>query len=308
MLRETFIKTQEVIMIKKQLKQAGILFLLAILLVVFMGGCAGTGKKAIWGDPQSGLILTYRMQDNQVLQYRTSSGQDQTVEIMGQSNTNKSSSSLKFSVKSKGLKENNLVLGITVDDMKIAVKSMMGDMTPDMKSVIGKDFEMTLSSLGKEIKLSGAKSLTYSLGMLGDRNIDSAFKSIFPDLSNKPVKIGESWTTKEVVKDEGGGMNVTVAMENINTLEGLETVNGMECVKIVSKATGTLSGEGQQGGQELTVKGEIKGSSTWYFAYKEGVFVKSTGQSTSKGSVEVVAQNMTLPMTSVSKSEISLIK
>ena len=86
-------------MIKKQLKQAGILFMPAILIAAFMGGCAGTGKKAVYGDPQSGLILTYRMQDNQVLQYQSSSKQDQTLEIMGQSNENKTYSNFKFSVK-----------------------------------------------------------------------------------------------------------------------------------------------------------------------------------------------------------------
>lgn len=295
-------------MIKKQLKQAGILFMLAILIAAFMGGCAGTGKKAVYGDPQSGLILTYRMQDNQVLQYQSSSKQDQTLEIMGQSNENKTYSNFKFSVKAKGLKENNLLLGIIINDMKFNFKSMMGEMNPDMKSIIGKDFEMTLSPMGKEIGLSGTESLTYDLGIAGERNIDSSFKSIFPDLSDKPVKIGESWTTKEEVKEESGGMNVTIAMESINTLEGLETVNGMECVKIVAKSTGTVNGEGRQGGADIAVKAEVTGSSTWYFAYKEGLFVKSTGKSTSKGSVEVVAQGMSIPMTSESESEISLIK
>ena len=295
-------------MIKKHMKQAGILFILAILMAAFVGGCAGTGKKAVWGDPESGLLLTYRMQEKQALQYRVSNEQDQSFEIMGQTNTTKSSATLKFSVKDKGVKESNLILGITVDDMTLSVESAMGNLEPDMKAIIGKDFEMTLSPLGKEIGLSGTESLTYSLGMMGDRNIDSSFRSIFPNLSDKPVKIGESWTTKEEVKDKSGGMEVTIAVESINTLAGLETIDGMECVKIVANSTGTMTGEGQQMGQDIAIKADITGSSTWYFAYKEGIFVKSTGTSASKGSIEVAAQGMTLPMTTESKSEVSLIK
>ena len=139
-------------------------------------------------------------------------------------------------------------------------------------------------------------------------NSKSSFNTLFPDLSDKPVKIGESWTTKATITEKAGEITIKVDMEVINTLAGLETVNGMECVKILAKTTGTVNGEGQQMGQDLTFKGEIAGSSTWYFAYKEGVFVKSTGKATSKGSVEVSAQNMTLPLTTESKSEISLIK
>lgn len=295
-------------MIAKKLKQAGILFIMAVLIAAFMGGCAVTGKKAVWGDPETGLILTYRMEENRSLQYKTASSQDQKLEIMGQTNSTTSTSTLTFSVKPKGLKENDLLLGISIDGMKIDIKSAMGDMTPDLKSVVGKEFEMTLSALGKETVLPGAESLTYKIGIAGERSIDSSFNSIFPDLSDKPVKVGESWTTRNDSTEKNGSVTINVAVDNVNTLEGLETIDGMECVKIAVKTTGTMKGKGQQMGQDIIFKGDIKGSSTWYFAYKEGIFVKSTGLSTSKGAVEIAAQNMTIPMATESRSEINLIK
>jgi hypothetical protein len=293
-------------MIRKQMKQASILFMLIILIAAFITGCAV--KKEIWGNPDAGLILTYRMPENQVFQYRATSEESQTVEIMGQANSTKSTSGNKFSVKSKGLKDNNLILGITVNDIKLDITSMMGDISPDMKPIIGKEFEMTLSPLGKEIGFSGAESLKYNLGPSGDRNIESSFRTIFPDLSDLPVKIGDSWKSKDENTEKTGGISVTVTTESISTLQGLETVNGLECVKITTNTTGKVSGGGTQGGQDISFKGDIKGSSTWYFAYKAGVFVKLTSQSSSKGSVTVTAMNMDLPMTTESKTEISLVK
>jgi hypothetical protein len=191
--------------------------------------------------------------------------------------------------------------------MKIeASGGMVGNLTPDLGSIIGKSFDLDLSPAGKELGFFGTESLKYSMGFGGDRNIESSFKTIFPDLSDKPVKIGETWTSKSDITEKAGGLSVRVVTETVNTLVGLETVNGMECAKIEAKISGTISGEGQQMGTDLTLKAEIKGSSTWYFAYKTGVFVKQTAHTTSEGSVEVSAQNMTLPMKTESNAEIKL--
>ncbi|MCI0471321.1 MAG: hypothetical protein L0Y73_06675 [Candidatus Aminicenantes bacterium] len=294
-------------MIPKKVKRTRVLLVSAISILIFTTICAA--KKNPWGDPKSGLILTYHMPANEVFKYQVTSDETQTIDVMGQTIPTKSKGFSTFSVQAKALKDKNLLLSVAVNDMKIDVSSgMMGNMSPDMSAIIGKSFEMTLSPLGKEIGFSGTETLEYSLTPGEKRNIDSSFKTIFPDLSDKPVKIGDTWTTGAELNEVSGGVKVHVVTSSINTLQGLETINGMECVKIEAKTTGTLDGAGQQMGADLTFKGDITGTATWYFAYKIGVFVKMTTNSASKSTIEVSAQNMTIPMTTDSSSTIELIK
>jgi hypothetical protein len=185
---------------------------------------------------------------------------------------------------------------------------MAGNITPDLGTVIGKSFQMTLSPLGAEGGFSGTEELQYQLGPSGKRNIDSSFKDIFPDLADKPVKIGDTWTKTGDVTEKAGNIDVHVITESVNTLQGLETVNGLECVKIEAKTTGTIDGSGEQMGNKFTFKGTVKGSSTWYFAYKKGIFVSRKSNSDTEGTVEVSAMGMTIPMKSKSKSEFNLIE
>lgn len=291
----------------KRVVQTRLLIVLAIIAIALLAGCAV--KKTIWGDPKSGLNLTYRMEENQILKYEISSEEIQKLDMMGQTMETKSKSGIQFSLQSKGLKENNLLLGITVDTMKINVRGgMAGDISPDLGAIIGKSFQMTLSPLGKEGGFSGTEALQYQIGPTGKRNIDSSFKNIFPDLGDKPVKIDDTWTNTEDVTKKAGNVDIHAVTESVNTLKGLETVNGLECVKIEARITGTFDGKGEQMGSTFTFKGNITGTSTWYFAYKKGIFVSMKSDTTSEGSVEVSAQGMTIPMKTESKSEINLME
>lgn len=291
----------------KQVVRTRLLIVLAIIAVALLVGCAV--KKEIWGDPESGLNLTYRMEENQILKYQVSSEEIQKLDMMGQTMETKSKSGIQFSMQSKGLKENNLLLGITVDTMDINVSGgMAGNISPDLGTVIGKSFQMTLSPLGKEGGFSDTEALQYQLGPSGERNIDSSFKSIFPDLAGKPVKIDDTWTNKDDVTEKAGNVDLHAITESVNTLKGLETVNGLECVKIEVKITGTFDGTGEQMGSKFTFKGKINGTSTWYFAYKKGIFVSLKSDTTSEGAVEVKAAGMTIPMKTESKAEINLIE
>ncbi len=291
----------------KQVVRTRVLIVSAIIAVVLLAGCAV--KKEIWGDPESGLNLTYRMEENQILKYQVSSEEIQKLDMMGQKMETKSTSGIQFSMQSKGLKEEDLLLGITVDTMNINVSGgMAGNITPDLGAVIGKSFQMTLSPLGKEGGFSGIEALQYQLGPAGKRNIDSSFKNIFPDLADKPVKINDTWTSKDDATEKAGNIDIHSITECVNTLIGLVTVNGLECVKIEVKIAGTFDGTGEQMGSKFTFKGKINGTSTWYFAYKKGIFVSLKSNTASEGKIEVKAAGMTIPMKSESKAEINLIE
>jgi hypothetical protein len=83
----------------------------------------------------------------------------------------------------------------------------------------------------------------------------------------------------------------------------------LECAKVTAAVKGTLSGTGQQGGADLSFTGDIEASDTWYFAYKEGILVKTTSDGSTKSTITVSGpQNMTIPMTMTMKMATMLVK
>jgi hypothetical protein len=258
---------------------------------------------------EKGLILEYRMPQDQVLKYQFTSNMTQNLEVMGQSMKNIINLDLLFSAKSTGMEGNNNLLLITIDSAKTDMKTPRGNISPDMSSVFSKSFLMTLSPLGKELKMSGADSITYSLGQGGERTLTSNFQTIFPDLAGKPVKVGDSWTANDTINVKEGGTNMRMTFVSVNTLQGFETVDGHECVTVTAKSTGKLGGEGEQMGANLYFEGDIETKDVWYFAYKEGIFVKSISEGMTEGNVAVTgAQKMTIPMTMEMKVETKLVK
>ena len=282
-------------------------FVLVILVIAILTGCAA--KRPFWGDPKTGLTLQYLMPQNQVLKYQTSMESTQNMEIRGQSVEAKTNQTSVFSVKSKAKKGDNHQLEVTIDSMSVNITSPQGELSPDMSSVIGKSFDMTLSFLGKELDLAGAEAIQYDMGPDGKRSIASNFQIIFPDLAGRPVKIEDTWTSKDTITDKSGNTEIHLIFESLNTLEGFETVNGLECVKINAGVTGTLDGKGKEGGADLTFEGDIEGSDTWYFAYKKGLFVKMISEGLVKGTATVTGpQKITIPLTQKIKIETKLIK
>ena len=295
-------------MINRQNLRRGSLPVLVVLVVVFLAGCA-VKKGDLWGDPETGLILQYRMPVDQILKYHSSGEMNQNIEVMGQSIDIEVNTKTAFSVKAKGLKEDNHQLGITIDSMSISIVSPEGDLSPDLSSVIGKSFDMTLSPLGKELELSGAESIQYDTPSEGKRSIASDFQAIFPNLAGRPVKIGDTWTSTDTITEKSESNEIQINKENVHTLKGFETVDGMECVKITAEVTGTLQGAGEQQGMDFDIEGEMKGTDTWYFAYKEGIFVKMISTAVVEGLIEVGGpQGMSIPMTHDVKVEIKLTK
>jgi len=183
--------------------------------------------------------------------------------------------------------------------------SAQGDMSPDMSTVKGKSFDMVLSPLGSEVDVSGAEAITYAMAT-ETRNLSSGFKMFFPDLPGKPVKVGDTWPSSAGTEEKTSSMKIQLNFENVNTLEGFETVDGMECARISSQVTGTITGTGSQMGADLTFAGTSKGKDVWYFAVKEGIFVKAMSESTTEMSIDVAAAGMTIPVTQTTKTEVKL--
>jgi hypothetical protein len=294
-------------MYKKFGFKRSIISFVSIAVILLIVSCAS--KKPFWGDSKSGLILEYRMPEGQALKYQNTMNVVQTMDMMGQEVQNVSNMDLTFSTKSKGIKNNLHMLGVTIDGLNLSVESPQGNFDPDMSTMIGKSFDMDLSFLGKESNLEGAKKIKYTLGPEGDRDLHSSFQTIFPNLAGKPLKIGDTFTTRDTLNVDEGGISLQMVFENSNTLAGFETVSGYECVKVTAKVKGTMKGSGNQGGADLELEGDIEADEMWFFAYKKGLLIKQNSNSLVESTILVTGpQEMTFPMTMEMKFELNLLK
>lgn len=273
----------------------------AAVLVVLACGAIPAKSAA----PAAATVLEYKMPAGRVLTYQTSAEDSRVMDIQGQSMDTTTTSKNTFTFKAKGPKDKNLLLGATVDDIAISITGPQGDMSPDMTSLKGKSFDMVLSPLGAEVDVTGAEALTFDIaGESG--NLSTGFKAFFPDLPGKPVNVGDTWPSSDSIEEKTGQTTIKIDLQNVNTLEGFEKIDGVDCARISTQVTGTISGTGNQGGMDLAFSGTTKGKNVWYFAVKEGFFAKMTSESASEMTVDVTAAGMSIPVTQKSKSEVKL--
>lgn len=282
---------------------AWLMFAVAVLTVALLAGCAA--KKPM---PEAAL-WEYTMPEGKALEYTKSEEVKQSMEIMGQAMEMIFSKSMVFSVMPKGREKNIHRIEVTLNSMDAAATTPQGDFDADTEPAIGKSFEMSLSYLGKEVDVSGAEEIKYSMGPQGDRSIMPDFAAFLPDLPGRPVDIGDTWTSRDTIPVTEGNAELLIVSESLNTLEGFETINGMQCAKVSAVVTGSISGEGEQMGAALTFSGTMEGNEIWYFAHKEGVYVKSSGNIFTTANVEVGGpQQMSIPMTMDMTTETELVK
>jgi hypothetical protein len=281
----------------------------AAAVAVFLVLAGAAVPAASVAAPQAGkaVVLEYKMPEGRVLTYQNKSEDAQVMDVMGQTMDTQTVNTSTITFKVKGLKEKNYLLGVTIEDIAVTVtSSAQGDMSPDMSSVKGKSFDMVLAPTGAEVDVSGAEAITYSIAT-ETRDISSGFKTFFPDLPGKSVKIGDSWPASAAFDEKTGSMNIHVDLQYVHTLDGFETVDGLECARIRANVTGTISGTGSQQGLEMLFGGTHQGTDVWYFAVKEGFFIKSTSELTTDATISISGpQNMTIPSKSTRKSEVIL--
>jgi hypothetical protein len=281
--------------------------------VLVLAGCAAktqapvvAAKPAPAAKAPAGIVLEYKMPEGRVLSYENTGEAVEATDMMGQSVEVHTTSKEAFTLRAKGPKEGDLLLGVTVDDMSMTVTGPQGDNSPDMTALAGKTFDMVLSPLGQEVDVSGAEALTYEMAT-GTRNLATTFKLFFPDLPGKPLKVGDTWPSSAEANEKTGVIDLRLNIQNVNHFEGLETVDGVECARIRSDVTATMTGTGNQQGMDIVFSGTGQGTDLWYFAVKDGIYVKSTGELKMDMSITVSAMGMTLPVTTTRKGTVQLV-
>lgn len=284
---------------------ARLLTLGIIILSLTTTGCAQ--KKVAWGDLKTGLILKYNLPQNEIITYKVVSDTLQNLEVMGQSVNTTIKADISYGIKGTGVDDqSNLTAQIIINHLNLAINSMQGSMNPDTSSLNGKSFGVTFSPEGKELKTTGTENLPkISLGQSGDRDANELLADLLPVLPGTAIKTGESWTTPVDRNLHQGQITVAIKGEATSVLEGTETIQGMECVKIKTVTKSAVQGSGSQMGQELNLKGDTTATATWYFAYKKGLFIKMTSDEVSD--IKINVGTMEIPQKTNAKTEVELV-
>jgi hypothetical protein len=276
-----------------------------IILFIITIGCEP--KKAEWGNLENGLILKYRLPQDHALTYTRSADIVLTNEVPGQSIETIIRIDTNYSIKGSGVDDqNNLMARIIINDINMTITGPQGITKPDTSGLKGKSFNAIHSPNGKELEVTDVDDLpkiNLTQGVEGD--VKYLFKNLLPKLPDSAVKTGDSWTTPRDIKLQQGPITYTMKGETTSVLEGVETIQGMECVKIKSHTKLAGEGSGTVMEQAWNLIGDTASTSTWYFAYKKGMLVKGTINN--DGDSKVTAGVEEMPLTTKAKAEIELV-
>lgn len=279
--------------------------LLILLLTVGLFAGAASDRPA---DPQGTVTLVYKFTEGAALSYKQTGTQLQDLDIQGQTMTTESTSGMDLTLKPKGLKDGNNLINVTIDALAISVNSPQGGITPDVSAIVGKNFDFVFSPLGKEVDVSGAAVFTIDMGQSGKRDLSSNFQGLFPDLPDHPVKTGDKWPSEDNVIQKSDAGEIQINFKNENTLDGFETIDGRECARVKTVFKGTMAGALSQAGAALAMDAKLDGNKTWYFAVKEGLFIKEEVKATMGGVIAVEAMNLSIGITGSQTSTTVLVK
>jgi hypothetical protein len=184
----------------------------------------------------------------------------------------------------------------------MTLSSPRGDRELDGSKITGVPFSFTMTANGRIRNFQNADTLRVPLDMNGPgrstvrdfiHNFTGSFFGIFPE---KPVMSGEIWKYSEKDTLKVGGIELTTEIEWNSVFAGLETVKGIECVKLESTGEVFALGSGDGGRVQLEGEGEI--TSVTYFDFRNGIIIQRDveffseytmameGQGTSSQSIE----------------------
>jgi len=268
------------------------------LSVIFFGICPYVLSQTAGGP----VSLVYNYPADNAIKYLTNSTMAQIMDIQGQTMQTDVNSALGCSVKSAGKQDNNLKLEIMIDTLGQTTNSPMGYAGGAIQEVKGKIFNIVVTPEGKTVDISEAASLTFNVEGSGESNFAQNISEFFPVLPSKPVTVGEVWNLLDSITTKSTTITSKTVDNTVNKLEGIETVNGMECAKISTTHSGKMTMSIQAQGMDIYLSGPFTGTSECLFAIKEGYFIKQTSSTKVTGNLEIASQGMTLPIVIDSKS------
>jgi len=252
--------------------------------------------------------MEYKFEKGKTHVYRVLSNNDITQEVQGQEMkiTSDSRSVVRLVVEN-ALSSGSMVLVISADSMVTHSKNPMMDTTLVMKNMIGKRVKLTIGKSGKVESREIVDSMQYDVAGMNIRTPQREALNIFV-LPEKELKVGDKWTdSRSDTTDVGTGKMVTTS-EMEYTLAGTEARSGHQCLKVTYTGKLTTGGKMNRMGMDIFTEGTGKIAGTLYFDHVKGLLVGDESTRDVESTLAVTGQqNMTIPMTTSTKSSLELL-
>lgn len=269
---------------------------IAAVLIIMLSGISSALNA-------QGVNISYNYPADKAVKYKLTSTMAQIMDIEGQTMQTDVSSAFGCTVKSAGNQNGNPVLEVTVDTLGQVTSSPMGGAGGPVQGIKGKSCNIVIAPDGKIVDITGAEGLVYTIDGSGESNLGQTLSDFFPRLPGKAMNAGDTWNYKDSTSTRSTSMTMTTVDNAENKVEGLQTIDGVECAKIVSTHAGTIYMTVQAQGMEIYIKGPFTGTTETLFAVKEGYFVKVNTATLAKGILDLPSMGMSMPVTIDMKSE-----
>jgi len=267
----------------------------AVLMIILLGISSVMNAQ--------GVNISYKYPSDKAVKYKLTSTMAQIMDIQGQTMQTDVSSAFGCSVKSKGSQNGNISLEITVDTLGQVTSSPMGGSGGPVQGIKGKSCNIVIAPDGKIVDITGAEGIVYNIEGSGESNLGQTISDFFPRLPGKSVNSGDTWNYKDSTTTKSASMTMTTIDNAENKVEGFEKLGDIDCTKIVSTHSGTISMAVQAQGMDIYIKGPFTGTTECFFAVKEGYFIKMTSATLLKGNLDLPSMGMNMPVTIDMKSE-----
>jgi hypothetical protein len=294
---------------KTMKKLLSISLLSAMVISVAFTFTENTGTKSESPAAKKKVLLKYNYPPDKAVKYLNETKMKQTMDMQGMVMEANIVTIAGCSVKSAGWEADNLKLVVMIDTLAQTIESPNGYSGGTITEAIGKSFTMTISASGKELDLTNANELVFDIPGSGKSNATQNFADFFPDMPSRKIKPGYKWTSIDSVNAVAPSMTTISFTKAENTFDGVETIDGIDCVKITSILSGTHSIKTETQGMDVKTNGKFTGTGVVYFAIKEGYFVKQASELKLEGTLELTyPQEMSMPMTMEMSSVNEMVK
>jgi hypothetical protein len=252
---------------------------------------AATAPAAGRGDPAS---VRYAAGPGR---YRVEQNQHISQEMMGQTRDADGSTTMLVSASLTGGAGGDLAAVFTVDS--VAATSTMPGAAGILAQMRGKVYRAVYSPLGYATSFTPPDS---GDAAAGEGNV---FREFLPRLPGGALTAGTAWTDTTTMSQSGAaGLSIRSLSIRQHRIVGWELHDGIRALKISTTSNYTISGSGQQQGQQMTVAGTGAASAD-QFVSAAGVYLGGASSDSTSMTVNVVTMGIEVPVRQTRRTAVS---
>jgi hypothetical protein len=231
-------------------------------------------------------------------QYRVQSTTKISQEVNGQTTEGELNTRHVLTLDIGRKNKDTLALSYTWDSASVATTG--GIPAPDLSKVNGTKAGGLASATGK--------MYSFDPGTAADGMPNMAeFEMFLPIVTPVNKKVGDSWVDTVTVSGNRGGIDVNTTIVVTSKMAADTSYDGEKSWRIQRNLTFTVSGAGAQQNMAIVIEGTGTGERTDYITSK-GVYLGSALVQSSKSTVTLPANGMTIPMTTTVTSKVERVK